>query len=77
MKTIVKGAKYSTKIIIAFAVGQITQLVLHGAVVTLSLWDNRRIPFCAAAGFIVLFAVIMGVRIASRETATAHWEDLQ
>lgn len=77
MKTIRKGVKYSSKVILAFAVGQLTQLVLHGVVVSLSLWDNRRIPFCAAAGFIILFAVIMGVRIASRETATAHWEDMQ
>lgn len=77
MRTIHKGVKYSTKLIIAFAVGQITQLVFHGVVLSLAMWDSRRIPFCMAAGFIILFAVIMGVRIASRETANAHYEDLQ
>ena len=77
MKTIFKGVKYSTKVIVAFAVGQITQLVLQGLVISLNLWDSRRIPFCGAAGFIILFAVLVGVRIASRETANAHYEDLQ
>lgn len=77
MKTIRKGIRYSSKIIIAFVVGQITQLVLQGLVITLSMWDSRRILFCSAAGFIILFAVIMGVRIASRETANAHYEEMQ
>lgn len=77
MKTIHKGVKNSTKLIIAFVIGQITQLVFHGLVISLAMWDSRRIPFCMAAGFIIIFAVVMGVRIASRETASAHWEDLQ
>lgn len=77
MKTIHKGVRNSTKLIIAFVIGQITQLVFHGLVISLAMWDSRRIPFCMAAGFIIIFAVIMGVRIASRETAQAHYEDLQ
>ena len=77
MKTIRKGVRNSSKVIIAFVVGQITQLVLQGLVISLSMWDSRRIVFCSAAGFIILFAVLMGVRIASRETATAQYEDMQ
>ncbi len=66
-KHIFKGLRYSTQIIFAFVVGQITQLVLQAVVISLNLWDSHRIPFCSAAGFIVLFSVIMGVRIASRD----------
>ena len=77
MKTIRQGVKNSTKILIAFALGQITQLVLQGVVISVNMWDNRRIPFCAAAGFVILFAVIMGVRIAAKETATVHYEEMQ
>lgn len=75
-KHVFKGLRYSTQIILAFVVGQVTQLVLQAVVVSLSLWDSNRIPFCAAAGFIVLFAVIMGVRIAGRDNKS-HYEDLQ
>ena len=77
MKTIQKGVKSSTKIIIAFTLGQVTQLVINGMEISLNMWDNRRIIFAAAAGFVILFAVIMGVRIAAKETAQAHWEYMQ
>lgn len=77
MKTIQKGVKSSTKIIIAYTMGQVTQLVINGMEISLNMWDNRRIIFAAAAGFVILFAVIMGVRIAAKETATAHWENMQ
>lgn len=53
----------ATKLLIAFAVGQITQLVLHGMVVSLNMWDNRRVIFCAAGGFVILFAAIAGTVI--------------
>ena len=57
----------SAKILIAFAVGQITQLVLHGMVVSLNMWDNKRVLFCAAFGFVILFAAIAGVVIARQQ----------
>jgi hypothetical protein len=53
----------TTKIIIAYALGQATQLVLHAMVVSLNLWDNRRIPYCLAGGFVILFAIISGIII--------------
>lgn len=59
--------KTSTKLIISFAVGQITQLVMQGVVVSLNMWDSKRVLFCGAAGFVILFAVIMGVRISAKE----------
>lgn len=67
--------KNSTKLIFAFVVGQITQLVMQGVVVSLNMWDSYRILFCSAAGFIVLFAVIMGVRIASRDEEKKSYKD--
>lgn len=59
----------STKLLIAFAVGQVTQLVLHGMVVSLNMWDNRRVMFCAAGGFVILFAAIAGTVIAKGQDA--------
>ena len=61
------GMSKSAKILIAFAVGQITQLVLHGMVVSLNMWDNKRVLFCAAFGFVILFAAIAGVVIARQQ----------
>lgn len=58
------GMSKSAKLLVAFAVGQITQLVLHAMVVSLSMWDNRRVMFCAAFGFVILFAAIVGTVIA-------------
>ena len=72
MKTISRGVRNSTKILIAFVLGQVTQLIIQGVEISFSMWDNRRIPFALAAGFIILFAVIMGVRIAAKETAEVH-----
>ena len=77
MKTIRKGVKSSTKLIVAYALGQVTQLIIQGMEISLNMWDSRRILFAASAGFVILFAVLAGVRIASRETAGAHWEEMQ
>ena len=57
----------SAKILTAFAVGQITQLVLHGMVISLNMWDSKRVVFCAAFGFVILFAAIVGVIIARQQ----------
>lgn len=54
----------AVKLLVAYTVGQITQLVLHGMVVSLSMWDNKRVSFCAACGFVILFAAVVGVFIA-------------
>lgn len=72
MKTIGQGVKNSTKILIAYIAGQITQLVIQGVCISFAMWDNRRIPFSLAAGFVIAFAVFMGVRIAAKETAIVH-----
>lgn len=72
MKTISRGIKASTKILIAFVLGQITQLIIQGVEISFAMWDNKRIMFAAAAGFVIFFAVLMGVRMAAKETAEAH-----
>lgn len=62
-----KNGKMSLRtlgVLLAFVLGQAVQLVLHGMVVSLSMWDNRRVIFCAAFGFVILAAVIAGVVIA-------------
>lgn len=61
-----------TKLLIAYAVGQITQLVIHGMALSFNMWNNRQIPFCLAAGFVILFAVISGVWIASAKEDGDH-----
>lgn len=67
MKTIRQGVKQSTKILLAFVIGQAIQVVFHA--VSFAYWESQRIPFCIAAGVIITAAVFMGVRIAARETA--------
>ena len=64
----------SAKLLVAFAVGQVTQLVLHGMVVSLNMWDNRRVLFCAAFGFVILFAAIAGTVIAKGQDAKLEKE---
>lgn len=74
MKTIGQGVKNSTKILIAFLIGQAVQVVIQGVEIGFAMWDNQRIGFSLAAGFLIFAAVLGGVRIAARETAAAHQE---
>ena len=53
----------TTKILVAYIAGQITQLVIHGMCLGFNMYNYRQIPFCAAAGFIIIFAVLAGVYI--------------
>lgn len=65
--------KKTTGIIVAFIVGQATQLVIHGVELSVNMWANRQIPFCLAGGFVILFALVSGVMIASiRDEQPAH-----
>ena len=67
MKKITKLSLRTVGVLFAFVMGQVVQLVLHGMVVSMSMWDNRRVIFCAAGGFVILAAVIAGVIIASEQ----------
>lgn len=53
-------------IIVAYTLGQVTQLVIHGMVLNNNMYAYRQIPFCIAAGFVILFALIAGVALANR-----------
>lgn len=64
--------KQSTKLLIAFILGQAVQIVLHA--VSMNFWENRRILFCVAAGFLVAVAVFAGVCI-NREEKPLTYED--
>lgn len=66
------GISKPAKIIFAFVVGQATQLVIHGVALANNLYNYRQIPFCLACGFIILFAVICGVWIASAKADGEH-----
>lgn len=57
----------TVKLIIAFTLGQATQLVMHGMALSFNMWNSRQIPFCMAGGFVILFAVIAGAFIAGGE----------
>ena len=61
-----------TKILVAFVAGQATQLVVHGMALSFNMWNNRQIPFCLAAGFVVFFAILSGTLIATEKTEPAH-----
>lgn len=64
--------KNTVKIIIAFIIGQIVQLVIHGMALSFNMWNNRQIPFCMAGGFVILFAVIAGAYIAREKEEPKH-----
>ena len=54
------------KIIAAFALGQIVQLILHAT--CYNWWERYQLPFCAAGGVLILAAVIAGAWIANHST---------
>ena len=58
-------ASKTIKILLAYAAGQATQLVIHAMCLSNNMYNYRQIPFCIAGGFVILFAVISGVWIAS------------
>ena len=65
-----KKAKVSLKtvsVIVAFVLGQATQLVIHGVCLANNMYNYRQIPFCLAGGFVILAAVIGGVVIAREQ----------
>lgn len=66
--------KKTTGILVAYLLGQVTQLVIHGMCLSFNMWSNRQIPFCTAAGFIILFAVIAGVYISKPQDEPKHKE---
>lgn len=57
--------KKSTKLLIAFILGQAVQVILHA--VSMNFWENRRILFCCAAGLLMAVAVFAGVMITKEE----------
>lgn len=50
-------------ILIAYVIGQATQLIIHGMCLSFNMYNYRQIPFCAAAGFIIIMAVVAGIQI--------------
>lgn len=60
----------SLKILIAFVLGQLVQIICH--IVSMNFWDNQRIPFCAAAGFLIAFAVFAGMWISRPSAEPEH-----
>lgn len=52
-------------VLAAYVAGQATQLVIHGVVLANNMYNYRQIPFCLAGGFVILFAVLCGVWIAT------------
>lgn len=65
----------TTKILLAYAAGQATQLIIHAMVLNNNMYAYRQIPFCCAAGFTILFALITGVFIAQRGAEIEYEEE--
>lgn len=62
----------TTKILLAYAAGQLTQLIVHAMCLSNNMYSYKQIPFCAAAGFVLLFAVISGVIISGKRDDRAE-----
>ena len=60
------------KIVIAYATGQITQLVLHAMVLNWNMWISEQIPLCMAGGFVILFALVVSIKIATPKQKGEH-----
>ena len=69
-KGMLKGmSKGTVKVLVAFAVGQAAQIVIHA--VSMNFWENRRILFCSAAGFLICAAVFAGAWL-NRDSEPKH-----
>ena len=69
-KGMMKGMNKGTiKVLVAFIAGQAVQIVCHA--VSFSFWENRQIPFCVAAGFLIALAVFAGAWL-NRDTEPKH-----
>lgn len=64
----------TAKILLAYAAGQATQLVIHGMCLSNNMYSYRQIPFCLAGGFVILFAVLAGVLIAKGQDSKIESE---
>lgn len=62
----------TTKILLAYAAGQLTQIVIHAMCLSNNMYSYKQIPFCVAAGFVLLFAVISGVIISGKHDDKAE-----
>ena len=56
-----------TKIIVAYLAGQATQVLIHAMCLNNNMYSYKQIPFCIAAGFVIFFALVMGIQIANGE----------
>lgn len=64
----------TAKVLLAYVAGQATQIVIHAMCLANNMYNYRQIPFCLAAGFVLLFAIVSGVWIANakEKTEPAH-----
>ena len=70
-------SKRGVRCLIAFILGQVIQLILHGT--CFNYWQQYQIPFCIAGGFLVVIAVLAGVIAANgdKKDEITHYEDMQ
>lgn len=62
---------------IAYTLGQLTQLFLHWMCLENNLYIYRQITFCAIAGAVILFAIIVGTVIGEdKQYAEEREEDI-
>lgn len=59
------------RLLLAYAAGQATQLVIHAMCLNNNMYAYKQIPFCVAAGFVIFFALLTGVFISNRPEETA------
>lgn len=62
--------KKTAKVLVAFVLGQIVQIVCHA--VSFNFWQQYQIPFCAAGGFLVAVAVFAGAWVSRQNEEPRH-----
>lgn len=66
-KTLVSVSCRGWRVLTAFILGQVVQLIIHATALNFNMWNHNQIKWCSAAGFIVTVAVFAGIRIAVKE----------
>lgn len=60
----------TAKIMVAFAIGQIVQVVLN--VLSRVAYMTAPVLFCGAAGFLFFMAIVSGIALANSDSKVAH-----
>ena len=72
-----KRVPQSLKWMIAYGLGQVTQLIIHYICLANNLYVYRQIPFCVIAGVVLMGAILIGTLLGEQSTYTGAHEETE